>query len=92
MSLRIAFVTGAAQGIGEAIALRLADDKENISLFLLDLPEKVPHLESVVQKIEARGKKAIYHTADVSVEEQIKTAVEKCVEVLGGLDIVSRVS
>ena len=84
---RVAFVTGAAQGIGEAIALRLADD--NINLALFDLKDKEPLLQKVVKAIEAQGRKAIYFVGDVTVDEDVKSSIDKAVTQLGGLDIVS---
>lgn len=84
---RVAFVTGAAQGIGEAIALRLADDKIDVALF--DLKEKEPLLQKVVKAIEAKGRKAVYFVGDVTVDKDVETSINKAVSQLGGLDIVS---
>jgi len=84
---RVALITGGAQGIGEAIALRLADDGIDIALF--DLPTKEAQLNAVVQRIiEKSGRRAIYLTGDVTVEDSVKTSVDKVVEALGGLDIM----
>lgn len=87
---RVAFITGAAQGIGEAIALRLADD--NIDVALFDLKEKEPLLKNVVKQIEAKGRKAIYFVGDVTQEQDVKTSIDRTVETLGGLDIVCRLT
>lgn len=54
---RIAFVTGGAQGIGRAIALRLARDGYDISI--ADRPEARERLEGVVREIEGYGRKAL---------------------------------
>ncbi|KAK7685008.1 hypothetical protein QCA50_011843 [Cerrena zonata] len=83
---RVAFVTGAAQGIGEAIALRLAND--NIDVALFDLKDKEPLLQKVAQAIQAKGRKAVYFIGDVTVEDDIKTSIDKTVSQLGGLDIM----
>jgi len=73
-------ITGGARGIGEAIALRYASDPSGIDVAVLDLPSKEGELSSVV--------KAMYILADVSKEEDVHQAVERTVEVLGGLDIM----
>lgn len=84
---RVAMVTGGAQGLGESIALRLADDSVDIAL--LDIAPKEAQLSNVVKKINAKGSRAIYILADVTNEAQVQYAIERCVEELGGLDIVS---
>ena len=83
---RVAFVTGAAQGIGEAIALRLADD--NINLALFDLKDKEPLLQKVVKAIEAKGRKAVAIEADVTDEPQVVAMIERAAAALGSLDVV----
>lgn len=83
---RIAIVTGAAQGIGETIALRLAE--EGIDVAALDISAKEKQLLEVVDNIKAKGRRAIPIFADVTNEEQVKGAVERCVEEFGSLDIV----
>ena len=88
MPPRIAFITGAAQGMGEAIALRLASDNEEFAIALFDLPAKETQLEGVVSKIKDKGRTAVCFTGDVSLEDNVREAVEKCVTTLGGLDIV----
>ena len=86
MSTRVALITGSAQGIGEAIALRLS--KDDIDIALLDIPAKHHQLEVVAEQIETHGRRALVITADVSDEEQVKSAIAKTVEILGSLDIV----
>ena len=87
MVSRIALVTGAAQGIGEAISLRLAD--EDINVALLDLHSKEEQLKDLAKRIEAKGRRALVIPSDVTVEDDVQAAVSKTTEVLGGLDIVS---
>lgn len=84
---RVAIVTGGAQGIGRAIALRLAADGLDVAVD--DLPSKSDGLQQVVKEIEKLGRKAIALTLDITKEEEVKKMVEKTVADLGRLDVVS---
>ncbi|KAF8641784.1 hypothetical protein AX16_009796 [Volvariella volvacea WC 439] len=83
---RAAIITGAAQGIGRSIAIRLA--KDDISLVVNDLPEKQDLLAIVVSEIERDGHKALAAVGDVSKEVDVKRIVETCVKEYGRLDIM----
>lgn len=61
----VAVVTGAAKGIGRAIALKLAERGYRIAI--LDVIDG----QELVKDIEARGGKALYVYADVSSEEDV---------------------
>ena len=87
---RVAIVTGAAQGIGYAIAHRLA--KDGLDVALNDIASKAERLGEVVKEIEAKGRKAVAVPGDVSSEEDVKNMVDKTVEKLGGVDCVSTTS
>lgn len=77
-------VTGAGQGIGRGIALRLAKDGANIAL--IDLKED--KINDVKKEVEAFGVKATTFTADVSKRDQVFAAVDHAEKELGGFDAI----
>ncbi|KAK0451678.1 NAD(P)-binding protein [Armillaria borealis] len=83
---RVALVTGAGQGIGRAIALRLASDGFDVALN--DLQANEANLVSALAAVEAIGRKGCYIFADVSQETEVEEMISKVVEELGGLDVM----
>lgn len=88
---KVAIVTGAAQGIGEAIAHRLGRDGYNIAL--CDLESQSALLEEVCKKLglENPGGQFECISCDVAREEQVQNLVDTTVEKFGRLDCVSQV-
>ena len=85
---RVALITGSAQGIGRAIAIRLAEDGYDVALN--DIASQKETLEDLKkQLVQDLGRKVIVVVADVSSEEEVKGMVESVVESLGALDVVS---
>lgn len=84
------FITGATRGIGQAIALRAAQDGANI-VIAAKTTEPHPKLPETIyttaEKIEQAGGKALPLQVDIRFEEQTAAAVEKAVETFGGIDI-----
>lgn len=81
---KVVLVTGAAQGIGRGIALRLA--KEGADIALVDLKEE--GLAKVKKEVEALGRKAATFTADISQRDQVFAVVDKAEQALGGFDVM----
>ena len=83
--VRTALVTGAAQGMGRAIALRLAKDGFNVAIN--DIESKESKLRHVQEEIERIGRISLVCPGDVSdsrsVEQMMQTAAKK----LGSLDV-----
>lgn len=79
-----ALVTGAASGIGRAIALALAD--EGAELFLVDIDE--PKLRASALEAEKFGSKVIIAVCDLSQTAQITATADACRAAFGGLDIL----
>jgi 3-oxoacyl-[acyl-carrier protein] reductase len=76
-----ALVTGAAQGIGLAIAETLADQGANTALVDIDP-------RALQDAVLAIGKRALAIEADASSTVDVQRAVESTVEHFGGLDIL----
>lgn len=90
----VALITGSAQGIGRAIAIRLAQD--GFDLALNDLPGKKEVLEDFAAELRRGGESdSSYHprtcivTCDVSKEDEVKSMIDTTVDALGSLDVVS---
>ena len=83
---KVALVTGAGQGIGRGIALRLAQDGFDVAIADLDFQKG--KADSVVAEIEAIGRKAIFVAADVSQREDVVAAVDTTAKELGGFDVI----
>ena len=81
---RTAVVTGAASGIGEAVAVALAAQGAKVAL----LARRAERLEAVVGKIRADGGQALAVVADVTDGASVDAAVERVHEAYGSVDLV----
>lgn len=85
------FITGASRGIGKAIGLRLAREGANI-VIAAKTAEPHPKLPGTIytaaKEMEAAGGKTLPVIVDIRDESLIQTAVDKCVEIFGGIDIL----
>src|SRR3954469_9369683 len=79
---KVAFVTGAANGIGRAAALAFA--REGASVVVADVSE--PGNRETVRLIEEEGGRAVAVRCDVARAEDVKAALAKTVESFGRLD------
>jgi len=85
---RVAFVTGAAAGIGRATALRLAS--EGASLYLVDVATE--GLEETAKLCEEAGVAVVSSRCDVTSEEDVRSNVAACVERFGRLDVLCNIA
>ena len=81
---KVAIVTGAARGIGAAIAVRLANEGSDIAL--CDLQED--WLTETAEAVKAAGRYLGCFGLDVSDSDGVNGVVEKVVSAHGGVDIL----
>lgn len=79
-----ALVTGANSGIGEAVALGLAQAGADVAVNYVTHPETA---EEVAHKIEGFGRKAIVLKADVSKEDEVEAMYAAAIKAFGTLHI-----
>lgn len=81
-----ALVTGAGSGLGEAIAIALAEVGANVAM--TELPEKIAALEPVCARVRALGRRAEPLALRLPDIDSIDQAVQGAVDALGGIDIL----
>ena len=81
---RVALVTGASRGIGEAIARRLASEGATV----LAAARSIPSLDRVVAEISSAGGTARAIALDVSESASIDAAVKSALDQNGQIDIL----
>jgi NADP-dependent 3-hydroxy acid dehydrogenase YdfG len=84
LSGRVAVVTGASSGIGEATARALAAAGAAVAL----AGRREDRLEALADRIDADGGRALAVATDVSNEDQAGQLIRRANEELGGLDIL----
>jgi NAD(P)-dependent dehydrogenase (short-subunit alcohol dehydrogenase family) len=80
---KVAFVTGAASGIGRATALGFAG--EGASVVVADISEQ--DNQETARVIEKLGGRALAVRCDVTRSEDVKAALDKAIDAFGRLDI-----
>ncbi|KYC35535.1 sugar dehydrogenase [Scytonema hofmannii PCC 7110] len=85
-------VTGASSGIGQAIAVRFAQEGANVAINYRKSPEDAQDTEEMIERacgeIQGCGVENILVQADVSKEEDVVNMVGTVVEKFGSLDIL----
>lgn len=81
---KTAVVTGAASGIGKAVALTLA--RFGADLALVDINQE--EVEKAAEEVHALGAKALALKADVTEKAEVREMAEKVISDLGKIDIL----
>ena len=84
LSGRVALVTGAGKGIGQAIALALAQEGADIAINDVDMPSA----EGAAEMARQLGRRAIAIEADVAEVDQVEMMVNRVISELGGIHIL----
>ncbi len=84
LSGRVAFVTGASQGIGRACALKLGEKGATVAIAARN-QEK---LNELVHEVENVGGKAAAFALDVTEEEQVKSTIKSAIAQFSKIDIL----
>ncbi len=85
LSKKVAIITGAATGIGQAMAVRFAQEGAAV---VIDYVGKPGTADDSLAKIKAVGGRAIAVNADVSNPDQAANMITEAVKTFGGLDIM----
>jgi 3-oxoacyl-[acyl-carrier protein] reductase len=84
LSGRVAIVTGASQGIGRAIAVKLAQAGATVAVAARNQAK----LEALVAEIQSANGNAAAFVVDVGNEEQVKSTFKQVIAQLGKIDIL----
>ena len=82
---KVALITGAARGIGKAIALRFASEGADIAFTDLVINESA---EETIKEIEALGRKAKGYASNAADFEGTQAVVEEIVKDFGRIDVL----
>jgi 3-oxoacyl-[acyl-carrier protein] reductase len=79
-----AIVTGAGQGIGRSIALKLAQEGANVVIAEVNADTGA----QTAKEVEALGRRALFISVDVANQKQVQAMVEQVLKAWKGIDIL----
>ncbi|KAG2155250.1 NAD(P)-binding protein [Suillus bovinus] len=83
---RVALITGAAQGIGRAITLRLAED--GLDIAIADLKSQRTNLDGIADEVRAKGRRCLVLECDISQEEEVQRMMQATEQEFNSLDVM----
>ncbi len=83
---RVALITGGASGIGQATAVRFAE--EGAHVVIADLPTQSAGAEETIARVRALGRKAQVVAIDVTEEAQVEEMADAAVASFGRIDVL----
>ena len=83
---KVAIVTGARRGIGEAIALTFAEAGADV--FVCDVVIEDGELKAVAEEIQRIGRRSLAVQTDISQKTEVESLLQKTVDEFGGIDIL----
>src|SRR5262249_28291353 len=81
---RVALVTGASRGLGRAMALALGEAGADVALVARSRDE----LAETATAVGALGRRALALPADIVVETEVETAVQRALDAYGAIDVL----
>ncbi|NHI94370.1 MAG: SDR family oxidoreductase [Candidatus Lokiarchaeota archaeon] len=82
MNDKVVLITGAAQGIGESIAVKFASEGAKVAIFDIIEPKKT------IKKIEESNGKVLWMQVDITNEKIVKESIDLVVQKFGMIDIL----
>ena len=82
---KVALITGADSGIGRAVALAFAREGADVLISFLEEEQDAAETRRLV---EAEGRRVVTVAGDICDESHCKTLVQRCVDELGGIDVL----
>ena len=82
---KVAIITGAAQGIGEATTRRLANEGAMTAILDINLEKAQAVAEEILSQ---EGKKSIAVRMDVTDSQEVKRAIREVEETFGRVDVL----
>ena len=83
---KVAWITGASQGVGRHTAIALARcGATAVCVARSDFGQETADMINADAKCRSAGGKGVFHRADISIEKEVKASIDRAVEEHGAL-------